>query len=338
MSSEVTVDDEIENPRRVRPHLVLLGAGASRAATPNGDAYGRRLPVMADFVETLGLAPMLEAADIAWRSRNFEDLYSDIVATRPSSAIRIELEQVVGEYFSSLSLPESPTIYDYLVLGLRRKDVIATFNWDPFLIQAYRRSARVTQSLPRLLFLHGCVAHGFCAKDQVSGSRGALCSKCGQPFVADRLLFPVATKNYSSSPEISFAWNSVRKVMKDSLMLTIFGYGAPKSDGDAVALLKSAWGEKEVRQFEQVDIVDVRPKDQLADLWSDFIHTHHYDVFSDFHTSFLAMHPRRSIEAFYNQYIEAKFIDENPAPIGVDLGTLHSWYSQLVEAERAADV
>ena len=41
------------------------------------------------------------------------------------------------DYFSSLALPEHPSIYDYLVLGLRPKDVIATFNWDPFLMLAH---------------------------------------------------------------------------------------------------------------------------------------------------------------------------------------------------------
>jgi hypothetical protein len=293
---------------------------------------------MADFIETVGIAPLLEAAEIEWRGRNFEDLYSDIVATVANSVIRIELEQAIEQYFSSLSLPASPTIYDYLVLGLRRKDVIATFNWDPFLIQAYRRSACVTRSLPYLLFLHGCVGHGFCPNDQTSGIRGAVCLSCGEAFVRDRLLFPVDQKDYSSTPEIKFAWEAVRKVLKDSLMLTIFGYGAPKSDRDAVALLKDAWGDKKDRQFEQIDIVDVRSKDELADLWSDFIHTHHYDVYSDFHKSFLAMHPRRSIEAFHNQYIDAKFIDDNPAPVGVDLAALHSWYGHLIDAERTADV
>ena len=42
------------------PHIVLLGAGASRAAFPSGDANGRKLPLMADFVESLGLLGVLE--------------------------------------------------------------------------------------------------------------------------------------------------------------------------------------------------------------------------------------------------------------------------------------
>lgn len=338
MSSEVSIEQEIADPRMVRRHIVLLGAGASRAATPSGDAQGRRLPVMADFVETIGLGPMLDREGIEWRSRNFEELYSAIAVDPMRATLQAELESAIGDYFSSLSLPSSPTIYDYLVLSLRKKDVIATFNWDPFLIQALQRSRRVTDSQPYLIFLHGCVAHGFCAMDQNSGLRGARCSKCANVFAPDRLLFPVAEKNYSSSQEISFAWDAIRRSLKDSLMFTIFGYGAPKSDRDAVALLKNAWGETAKRQFEQVDIIDIRPEDELTATWSEFIHTHHYEVFCDFHDSFLAKHPRRSIEAFLNQYIDAKFIDDNPAPVGVDLAALHSWFERLVEAERATDV
>lgn len=33
------------------PHVVILGAGASRAAFPYGNAKGRRLPVMADLAD-----------------------------------------------------------------------------------------------------------------------------------------------------------------------------------------------------------------------------------------------------------------------------------------------
>lgn len=338
MTSEVSADEEIDNPRKVRPHLVLLGAGASRAATPNGDAAGRRLPVMADFVEIVGLAGLLDGENIEWRSRNFEEVYSDIAGLPEQNTLRTALESAVEQYFLALSLPSSPTIYDYLVLNLRTKDVIATFNWDPFLIQAYRRSLPVTRSLPYLVFLHGSVAHGFCVQDQISGARGSRCSRCGKAFTPDRLLFPVSEKNYSNSPEIAFAWDAVRHALEKSLMFTIFGYGAPKSDRDAIDLMKAAWGDVEERQFEQIEIIDVRSENQLLESWSDFIHTHHYDVFNSLHDSFLAKHPRRSIEAFQNQYLDAMFIEENPAPLAQDLTSLHSWYSRLVQAELASGV
>jgi hypothetical protein len=51
-------------------------------------------------------------------------------------------------------LPNEPTIYDHLVLSLRPKDLIATFNWDPFLYQAFVRNGHVGD-MPYLAFLHG---------------------------------------------------------------------------------------------------------------------------------------------------------------------------------------
>lgn len=42
------------------PHVVLLGAGASLAAFPNGDAKGNKLPLMSDFVATVGLTELLK--------------------------------------------------------------------------------------------------------------------------------------------------------------------------------------------------------------------------------------------------------------------------------------
>jgi hypothetical protein len=53
MSYEFTREEEIAATDVKRPRVVILGAGASIAACPSGDANGRRLPVMIDFVEKL---------------------------------------------------------------------------------------------------------------------------------------------------------------------------------------------------------------------------------------------------------------------------------------------
>ena len=59
-----TVEDEQNNVFVERPHLVVLGAGASRAAFPDGDKNGKRLPLMADLVDTLGLRSLLICWDV----------------------------------------------------------------------------------------------------------------------------------------------------------------------------------------------------------------------------------------------------------------------------------
>ena len=40
-----------------------------------------------------------------------------------------ELNELIREAFSLLRLPEEPNLYDYLLLSLRGKDAIFTFNW-----------------------------------------------------------------------------------------------------------------------------------------------------------------------------------------------------------------
>ena len=54
----------IEGPNeRIRPHVVLLGAGASRAAFPSGDGCFRKVPVMNDLLDIVGLKLMVECFD-----------------------------------------------------------------------------------------------------------------------------------------------------------------------------------------------------------------------------------------------------------------------------------
>jgi hypothetical protein len=132
-----TIDDEIADLQMKRPHVVILGAGASIAATPNGDAFGRRLPSMMTFVDVLGLQPILAEHGISFvAGTNFETLYAGLAEDSEKQAIARQLERAVSNYFGSLRLPPHATLYDRLVLSLRSKDLIATFNWDPFLYQA----------------------------------------------------------------------------------------------------------------------------------------------------------------------------------------------------------
>src|SRR6266545_5673242 len=137
-----------------RPHVVLLGAGASRAAFPQGDKNGVKLPLMCDLVEMLGLDGILDSFGIRYAGRNFEEVYSELCNQSENKKARGELEERIREYFSGFELPDPPTLYDHLILSLREKDVIATFNWDPFLFQACARN--YTFALPpRVMFLHG---------------------------------------------------------------------------------------------------------------------------------------------------------------------------------------
>lgn len=147
--------DEIENNR---PHVVILGAGATMAAIPNGDRYGKPCSVMRGFIKNLHLESILASVKLKTESENIEDIYSELFARGDEcKAVRQELEDAIYDYFSDLELPDQLNIYDLILLSLTKKDCIATFNWDPFLIQAYNRVNKITDNLPQFAFLHSIV-------------------------------------------------------------------------------------------------------------------------------------------------------------------------------------
>jgi hypothetical protein len=53
--------------REGRPHVVILGAGASLQAFPDGDRKGQRLPLMYELVEVVGLRSVSEQQGIGYR-------------------------------------------------------------------------------------------------------------------------------------------------------------------------------------------------------------------------------------------------------------------------------
>lgn len=333
---EVSPEEEIADVSMGKPHVVLLGAGASRAAFPQGDANGRKLPLMLDFVEHVPVGELLSEAGFSNPVKNFEAAYSSIASDPDKAEIRARLEEVIYQYFDGLRQPPTPTLYDHLLLSLRPKDVIATFNWDPFLIQAVRRNRVLSGQVPALLFLHGNVMAGYCAKDDIHGLKGARCSRCGGQFVSASLLYPIAQKDYRRETMISKAWDFLEKSLKKAFMFTVFGYSAPTSDVSAMTLLKGAWGSGENRNMEQMEFIDIRKSDDIVGTWGPFIHTHHHEIHDDFYQSWIAKHPRRTGEAYWNQYYEAKFISDNLVPKDAAFGDLWDWYGSLFAAEKRA--
>jgi NAD-dependent SIR2 family protein deacetylase len=177
-----------------RPHVVILGAGASVAACLEGDKNGRRLPTMENLVEILGLDTLLAKNGITNARENFEALYSSLYSDRSQSGLTREIETAVHNYFSSLELPDHPTAYDHLLLSLRRKDAVFTFNWDPFLFEAWVRNRRF--GLPEIFFLHGNVRAAYCpAHPNLWGAPWCPCPECHAKFVPTKLLYPVTVKN-----------------------------------------------------------------------------------------------------------------------------------------------
>lgn len=64
---------------------------------------------------------------------------------------------------SSYKIPCKLTGYDFLIMSLTAKDLIVTFNWDPLLVQAVGRiKFNFNTNIPKIVFLHGNVAVGYC--------------------------------------------------------------------------------------------------------------------------------------------------------------------------------
>lgn len=341
MSLGLTKEDRINTVYGGGGHVVILGAGASVAATINLDMPGgKKLPLMNNFIDVVGLRDIVDSLPEKLRSENFELLYSNLYLDNPDSTEIKQIEYRVYDYFKDLKLPPVPTIYDYLVLSLRPRDLIATFNWDPFLYQAWNRNHHVGDP-PFVAFLHGNVAIGYSSQDKRCGAAGMTAKSTMNYYEPTKLLFPVTQKNYQNDEFIKSQWDMLENFLSDGNVkrVTVFGYGAPDSDVEAMKFIEKYWGGSNKRDMEQFEIVDVRPEKQVAKQWRKLIHTHHYDFTDSFFKSSLANNPRRTSESYFQHYlaktIEEAFSESNPYPQNLNtLEQLWDWCKPLIDAEE----
>lgn len=299
---------EFEKWFKSRPHVVLLGAGASVAAIPNGDKNGKKISAMKGFVEKLGMQDTIASVKLKTTSDNLEDIYMEMSSRNDCDQQKEQLEKAIEKYFIEFELPNQPTAYDFLLLSLTKKDLVATFNWDPLLVDAYMRCSEITTNLPQLAFLHGNIAIATCEEDNVLGIPSRICSHCGKILKKVPLLYPIKEKNYENNPYIASSWKQLGQYLKQAYRLTIFGYSAPKSDVAAIFMLKEAWGKVDDRNLEEVEIIDIRPEDEVIESWSDFIHTHHYSVVDNIFKSALGKFPRRTCELLFDNTQKNKWM------------------------------
>ncbi|MGC5814321.1 hypothetical protein [Clostridium perfringens] len=326
---------EYERLMKKRPHVVILGAGASVATIPNGDKNGKKISVMNGFIEKLGMTDILANANLRTTSENLEDIYSELDERLDCIEIKKELENKIEKYFLNYELPDSPTIYDFLLLSLTNKDLVATFNWDPLLLEAYQRVSRITNNLPNLAFLHGNVAVGVCEKHKIGGYIYGMCHICNQKFSKVPLLYPVKQKDYNNNLFIRDSWNALKNYLKRAYMVTIFGYSAPKSDESAIEMLKEAWGMVKDRNLEEIEIIDIREEEELVKSWEDFIHTHHYSVHKDFFESSLGKFPRRTCESLFDRTQKCYWLDsEKGFKKDMNFNELKEYLNELLEDEK----
>ena len=268
-----------------RPHVVLVGAGASRAV------MGDLCPTMDEVIGKVGFDNILSGVSLHTKSRNLEAVYSELYNRgEECKDIREKIEHCLFDYFKQVSLPLEPTVYDQLLLSLTSKDCVASFNWDGLLIEAYNRVNKITKDLPEMLFLHGNVAAGVCEECKTFGPIVNKCPKCNNHFSQVSLLYPVEHKNYTDNLFIRDQWNVFKDYMERAGMLTDFGYSAHKSDVEASEIMKKAYFKNGiVHQLDRMEIIE-RPgivEEEISDTWKFFFDKigRHYEVVDSFYKS-----------------------------------------------------
>ena len=187
-----------------------------------------------------------------------------------------------------------------------------------------------------MVFLHGNVATGYCRRDGIKGNARGYCPRCGNLFERAPLLYPIQKKNYADNEFIVTEWNALKRGFSEAFMITIFGSG-PKTDEETIAAMSEAWGASDDRNLEQTSFITIQDDDEIQENWSKFIHSHHYEIHSDFYQSWIANHPRRTGEAYLEPIFECKFLPDNPLPRGADFPELWDWFERFREPERKAD-
>lgn len=96
---------EYEYYMKNRPHVVILGAGASCAAIANGDKNGKKIAAMSGFIEKLGLNDILSSITLKTQSDNLEDIYMELDerATNEPNCLEVKekLETVMRDYMET---------------------------------------------------------------------------------------------------------------------------------------------------------------------------------------------------------------------------------------------
>ncbi|MFA4830046.1 MAG: hypothetical protein WC855_12665 [Thermodesulfovibrionales bacterium] len=330
---KVTELQLINKPENRGRHVVILGAGASRAAFSEGDANGKILPVMDDLIAVLRLETIMEQSGIEYQGRNFEAIYSELYEKNPESAFLKDIHEAIYAYFSGLRLPAQPTLYDHLLLSLRSKDLIATFNWDPFLYDAWERNGHIA-TLPQIAYLHGNVRIGYCLEHRFKGKNGMFCPECDKELAPSQLFYPITLKNYTDDPFIEKEWQLLKIYLGKAFTLTIFGYSAPSTDKEAVDIMKIAWDTNK-RLIARIEVVDIKDKLVLQKQWSPFIVRTYFDCVNDFYQSRIPNFPRRTCEGLLDSTRYGIPAEKNPLPRDADFDGLFSWLKPLVEAEQA---
>lgn len=293
-----------KDKRLLDPHVVIVGAGASIAACKI-DKNGKEVPLLKNIHNILELTDELTKYNFSdEQMADFEKLFSFIYGKNKYKNLQAKLEYEVCDYFSKLVIPDEPTLYDYLILSLTEKDAIISFNWDPFLMQSYRRNICVG-NLPELIFPHGNSGVGLCHDCKVKGYANCLCPNCFKELEQMPLLYPIGKKNYNSKSIIQNEWSRARKVLSKAAGITVYGYGAPVTDTEAVELMKTANSISQMKDIAPFTIINLAENEkEQRKKWAEFYDVRMMLYCNNFEETMLWNNPRVSLETLFDAILQ----------------------------------
>ena len=93
-----------------RPHVLILGAGASKAAELHGDSLDLKLPVINELPDAIELATLVGSTEVEEAKSDFESYFSRIASKSEYSTISKDIEERIYAYFASIPISGSCTI------------------------------------------------------------------------------------------------------------------------------------------------------------------------------------------------------------------------------------
>lgn len=99
--------------------------------------------------------------------------------------------------------------------------------------------------------------------------------------------------------------------------------------------LIKAWGDVEDRRLEQIEIIDIRPEDEVVGSCPDFIHTHHYEVWDSIFDSHLGRYLRRTCDVFFDNTMNVLWSHgDNGLKKNMTFEDIEEYLAPLIEDER----
>ena len=116
--------------------------------------------------------------------------------------------------------------------------------------------------------------------------------------------------------------------------LSVYGYSAPKTDVEARELMLEVWSKNKSLELAEVDVIDIRDREDIEKSWEEFFYSHHYGIYKDIFQSYLFHQPRRSCDAFASAILMVDPWHSNPFPRFETLEELQEWVQPLIREEE----